>query len=142
MRDDPRIPEEHRARIAPGTGGASVPLAAAAKHSAPSFVNVRLPREITADELRVLHALADLGASAIHRAQLFEGTLKHLDRLAALRSIDMAISSSFDLRMVLNVVLDKVTRELGVGRGRDPAAEAGIAHTGIRGRQGILDTHR
>ena len=114
LRDDPRIPEEHRARIAPGTGGASVPLAAAGKTFGALFVNVRLPREITADELRVLHALADLGASAIHRAQLFEGTLKHLDRLAALRSIDMAISSSFDLRMVLNVVLDKVTRELGV----------------------------
>ncbi len=114
LHDDPRIPEEHRAHIAPGTGGASVPLAAAGKTFGALFVNVRLPREITADELRVLHALADLGASAIHRAQLFEETLKHLDRLAALRSIDMAISSSFDLRMILNVVLEKVTKELGV----------------------------
>jgi len=78
------------------------------------FVNVRLPREITADELRVLNALADLGAYAIHRAQLFEETVKHLDRLAALRSIDIAISNSFDLQMILNVVLDKVTRELNV----------------------------
>jgi PAS domain S-box-containing protein len=37
-----------------------------------------------------------------------------LQRLAALRSIDMAISSSLDLRVTLDVVLDKVTSQLSV----------------------------
>ncbi|MDQ6695502.1 MAG: GAF domain-containing protein, partial [Chloroflexota bacterium] len=37
-----------------------------------------------------------------------------LERLAALRSIDMAISSSPDLRLSMEVVLDKVTGQLGV----------------------------
>lgn len=114
FRNDPRIPEAHRSRIAPGTGGACVPLSAAGKTVGAMFVNVHLPREITTDEMRVLGALADLGGYAIHRAQLFEETVKHLDRLAALRSIDIAISSSFDLHMILSVVLDKVTRELQV----------------------------
>jgi putative nucleotidyltransferase with HDIG domain len=114
LRSDPRISREHRSRIAPGIGGACVPLEAAGRNLGALFVNVRLPREITADELRVLGALADLGAYAIYRAQLFEETVKHSDRLAALRSIDVAISSSFDLKMILSVVLDNVIRELGV----------------------------
>ncbi len=114
LHNDPRIPEKHRARIPSGIGGACVPLIAAGKTVGAMFINVRLPREITADEMRVLGALADLGAYAVHRAQLFEETVKHLDRLAALRSIDIAISSSFDLRMILNVVLNKVTKELDV----------------------------
>ena len=114
LRTDPRLPEEHRASIPAGLGGACVPLSATGKTFGALFVNVRLPREITPDELRVLDALANVGANAIHRARLFEETMKHLDRLAALRSIDIAISSSFDLKMVLNVVLDKITGELGV----------------------------
>jgi PAS domain S-box-containing protein/putative nucleotidyltransferase with HDIG domain len=114
FRIDPRVPEEHRKRIPEGVGGACVPLLASNTIIGAMFVNVKLPREITPGELRVLNALAEIGGSAIHRANLFEQTVKQLDRLAALRSIDIAISSSFDLKMTLNVVLDKVTRELNV----------------------------
>ncbi len=114
LNSDPDIPEEYRQRIPPGIGGAGVPLQAAGENLGALFVNVRLPRELTAEELRVLSALADLGASAIHRAQLFDATVKHLDRLAALRTIDIAISSSFDLPMILNVVLDNVIQQLQV----------------------------
>ncbi len=114
LRTEANIPEELRQRLPPGLGGACVPLEAAGENLGAMFVNVRLPREITAEELRVLTALADLGASAIHRAQLFDETVKHLDRLGALRTIDIAISSSFDLSMILNVVLDSVIQQLHV----------------------------
>ena len=43
-----------------------------------------------------------------------ERVQQQLQRLAALRSIDMAISSSMDLRVTLDVVLDKVISQLGV----------------------------
>ncbi len=114
LRNEPLIPAELRSRLPEGMGGAIVPLTAAGKNLGGMFINVSLPREITTDELRVLNALADLGAYAVYRAQLFEETVKHLDRLAALRSIDIAISSSFDLNMILSVVLDKITTELSV----------------------------
>ena len=39
---------------------------------------------------------------------------ERLDRLEAVRDIDRAISSSFDLRTIFNVVLEKVTARLGV----------------------------
>jgi PAS domain S-box-containing protein len=114
LQSDEAIPEDLRQRMPPGIGIACVPLAAASESLGAVFVSLRLPREITPAELRVLSALADLGASALHRAQLFDETVKHLDRLAALRSIDVAISSSFDLRMILNVVLGNVVRQLHV----------------------------
>ena len=43
-----------------------------------------------------------------------EQTQQHLDRLAALRNIDMAITASLDLRVTLNVLLDQVTSQLHV----------------------------
>jgi PAS domain S-box-containing protein len=113
-RNDHRVPEDHRKDIPEGLGGACIPLIASDTLIGVLFVNVHLPREIMAGELRILNTLAEIGGNAIQRAHLMEQTVNQLDRLAALRSIDIAISSSFDLKMTLNVVLDKVTRELSV----------------------------
>jgi len=70
--------------------------------------------EIASEELRLLTAIADMAANAIHRAALHEQTERQVQRLAALRAIDMAISNSMDLRVTLNVVLEQVTTQLGV----------------------------
>jgi PAS domain S-box-containing protein len=64
-------------------------------------------------EMRLLTAIGDISANAIQRADLHEQTLRRLDRLAALHTIDMAITSSLDLRVTLNVLLDQVASQLG-----------------------------
>lgn len=69
---------------------------------------------ITEEELHLLTAVSDIAASAIRRATLYEQTEQRLQRLAALRNIDMAISASLDVRLTLNVVLDQVTTQLRV----------------------------
>jgi PAS domain S-box-containing protein len=43
-----------------------------------------------------------------------EQVRRQLQRIAALRSVELAISSSLDMRVSLNVLLDQVTAELGV----------------------------
>ena len=48
------------------------------------------------------------------RKQAEERSIRQLGRLAALRTIDMAIAASFDLRVTLSIVLDQVTSHLGV----------------------------
>ncbi len=111
---DPRASEENRSRIPEGIGGACVPLRAAENVVGVMFINVRLPREITTGELRVLNALAEIGGSAIHRMSLHEQTVKQLERLGALRAIDIAISGSIDLRLSLNIVLEQVSSQLGI----------------------------
>jgi HD-GYP domain-containing protein (c-di-GMP phosphodiesterase class II) len=53
-------------------------------------------------------------AIAIENARLFEGTRLQLERLAALREIDTAITASVDLGLTLNILLDKVISTLQV----------------------------
>ncbi|HZD55662.1 MAG TPA: HD domain-containing phosphohydrolase, partial [Anaerolineales bacterium] len=70
--------------------------------------------EISPDEIRIMAAIADISANGIHRATLYEQTEGRMQRLDALRSIDLAISSSLDLRVTLNVLLEQVLSLLNV----------------------------
>ncbi len=71
-------------------------------------------RRFTGDELALLRGLADQAAQAITNARLFEETRRRLDHLQALRTIDVAIMSSTDLRITLTIVLDEAVRQLQV----------------------------
>jgi PAS domain S-box-containing protein len=71
-------------------------------------------RDIQDDEIRILVAIADMAANAIHRAALHEQTERRVQRLAALRAVDTAISASLDLRLALNVLLSQLTSHLNV----------------------------
>jgi PAS domain S-box-containing protein len=65
-------------------------------------------------ETRLSTAIADIAANAIHRAALYEQTQLRLRRLDALSMIDKAITSSLDLEVTLNILLDQVTLQLRV----------------------------
>jgi PAS domain S-box-containing protein/putative nucleotidyltransferase with HDIG domain len=69
--------------------------------------------DFTESEVRMLVAIADMAANAIHRVTLNEQTERSLQRLTALHQIDTAISASLDLRITLNVLLDHVIMQLG-----------------------------
>jgi putative nucleotidyltransferase with HDIG domain len=70
--------------------------------------------EISDEELRILSAVSDIAANALRRAALHEQTQRRLQHITALRAIDMAITSSLDLRVTLNFFLDQVTIRLGI----------------------------
>ncbi len=65
-------------------------------------------------DLRLLTAIADIAASAIHRITLYEQTEQQLKRLIALHQIDLAITTNTDLNITLDVILKSVKEELGV----------------------------
>ena len=69
---------------------------------------------ILENDLRLLTAIADIAASAIHRASLHEQTQQRLQRLTALRSIDMAISASLDLSVTLSIFINQIISQLGL----------------------------
>ncbi|HEU5299957.1 MAG TPA: PAS domain S-box protein [bacterium] len=71
-------------------------------------------RRFTDDDVRLLALFAAQAASAVHNARLFEEAHRRLEQLQALHDIDTAITSSMDVRVTLNVFLDKVTTTLGV----------------------------
>ena len=68
--------------------------------------------EIAEYEVRLLTAICEIAANAIHRITLNEQTEQRFQRLSALHGIDMAITASLDLRVTLNILLDHVTTQL------------------------------
>jgi PAS domain S-box-containing protein len=109
--DDPRF---LRAALTPNTSAVlCVPLLAEGAQPIGVFWIGR-PTPINSGEQRLLMAMADMAASAIHRAILYEQTQIRLQRLATLRAIDLAINASLDLTVTLNVLLTEGQRQLGV----------------------------
>ncbi|MEX2030435.1 MAG: GAF domain-containing protein [Anaerolineales bacterium] len=73
------------------------------------------PGEVLAEgDLRLLTSIADIASSAIRRTALHEQTEQRLRRLAALRSVDLAITGSLDVRLTLQILLDQLATQLGV----------------------------
>jgi PAS domain S-box-containing protein/putative nucleotidyltransferase with HDIG domain len=119
---------DYMEKIPEGWGGVCLPLQTDADILGTLFVSVPLPRVLKSDEIKLLTSLTEMAGTAIHRIGLYEKNIIHLERMKALRNIDMAISSSLDLRVTFRVVLDEVTRLLNV----DAAAILRLdKHTGM-----------
>ncbi|RPI78402.1 MAG: GAF domain-containing protein, partial [Chloroflexi bacterium] len=65
-------------------------------------------------DIQLLTSIADIAASSLHRAELYEETQQRIQRLAALRNIDITITASLDLRLTLDILLGQVTSHLNV----------------------------
>jgi putative nucleotidyltransferase with HDIG domain len=72
------------------------------------------PRDFTEDELLLLHGIADQAALAIVNTSLYKYANHRLEKLQALRAIDIAISSNRNLQETLDVVLAQITKQLQV----------------------------
>lgn len=72
------------------------------------------PHAFDKDDERLMTIFAERAALALERTRLHQQTIKQLERFAALRIIDLAISNSLDLRLTLNTVLEQVVRQLSV----------------------------
>jgi len=65
-------------------------------------------------EIRVLVSIADIAASAVQRAALYDETRQRLQRLMAIHALDTAISASLDVQVLLDELLHQLTGDLGV----------------------------
>jgi PAS domain S-box-containing protein len=72
------------------------------------------PQAFSPDDERLMSIFAERAALVLEHSRLNTQTEKHMQQLLALRTIDMAISSSFDLSMTLGVLLDQIIRLLGI----------------------------
>ena len=114
LRADERLPESYRQRILPGTIAAAVAIRTSEGVVGAFMVGDRGPRMFSEFELDLLTTLSEIAGNAIHRMRLHDQTVRRLSHLAALREIDLAITTSFDLRRNLRTVLEHVTSQLGV----------------------------
>ncbi len=101
-------------KLPAGWGGICVPIHTAADRIGVLFVSVRLPREITPEESRLLASLAEMAGTALHRLRLHEETVRRVNQLQALRTVDRAITASLDMKVSLSVLLEQTLVQLGI----------------------------
>jgi len=111
---DPRTREAVRSQIPSGWSCVWVPIRTAQEIIGVFIIAAQLPRQVQRYETSLLTTLAEIAGNAIHRARLHEQTERRLEHVQALHAIDMAISSSMDMRVTLNVLLEQVTAQLHV----------------------------
>lgn len=68
----------------------------------------------SAHRVELFSAFAHQAAAALENARLHEETTDRLDQVESLSKIDLAISNSLDLKIMLGVILDQVTARLRV----------------------------
>lgn len=73
-----------------------------------------IPDAFSLMEERMLALFANQAAVALENARLFEQTRQQLERFAALRAVDSAISGSHDLRVMLDIIVEQVLNQLRV----------------------------
>jgi len=86
--------------------------------------------------LALLQAMADQVTIAIENAQLYEETVRRADGLAALNTVAAAVSQSLDLKMTLNLALDKVLSVIGVEAGAISLVDEAAGELVIRAHRG------
>lgn len=73
-----------------------------------------LPGFFTEDRVSFFQTIANMGASSLENARLFEESQRKLRMLQALRNIDRTILGSLDSRLTMRVVLNEIINQLGV----------------------------
>jgi GAF domain-containing protein len=113
FQSDPHTAGAARSSIPPNWGGDCVAIRAGEEIVGALCVALPAPRELSESQARLLVSLAEIGGNAIHRIQLNEATERNMQRLAALRTIDQAITASRDPRESLSTLLEQVIVQLG-----------------------------
>jgi len=98
----------------PGRGGVGLPLRTSSETIGVLILSVDQPRLLTPDEVNLLNIVAELTGNAIHRAELYYRTQEQLRRLTALRDVDVAISSSHDINVTLDIIINHTVEQLKV----------------------------
>jgi PAS domain S-box-containing protein len=111
---DEQILDSHCLHAPTGWGGVCIPIKTAVETIGVFFVSTPPPRSLTPEEVHLLTILSEIAGNAVHRMRLHEQTELHVKRLNSLRTVDMTITSSLDLRITLDILLEQVINQLQV----------------------------
>jgi response regulator RpfG family c-di-GMP phosphodiesterase len=113
LRSDPLLFEPNRDSVTPGLAGICIPIQSTAGPVGVLLIAVEQGKWAP-EATNLLTILAEITGNSIHRVQLYEQSQKQVKRLTTLRDIDSAISSSLDLRLILNILMDQTVNHLNV----------------------------
>jgi PAS domain S-box-containing protein len=77
-------------------------------------MNLGRQSEFSNEDIRLLTSIADMAANAIQRASAYEQIQRQIERLKALRTIDMFIASGADLHLTLQTILNQAFSQLEI----------------------------
>ena len=109
---DPLPSGAGRSLIPPGWGGACVPIRADSEIVGVIFVSVKLPRQITPDQLKLLNSLAEIAGATLHRTRLFDETTRRAREFASLYETSQVLSAETELKTMMQTVVDVAKRLL------------------------------
>jgi len=113
LSQDIALPLSEQAR-AVGWSGLAVPIRSLQEGIGVLVVAVELPRQIPHEDTHLLYTISEIAGNAIRRSQLFQQTQHQLQRLSSLRTIDIAINTILDLRVILNILIEHILAQLNV----------------------------
>ena len=97
-----------------GYGGMFAPIRDETQTVGVIFVGCDLPHQFTKEDLGLLTTFSEIAGTALRRETFRSETQARLAQMEALHQIDLAISSSLDLRLTLDIFLEQATHQLGV----------------------------
>ena len=102
--NDPLTHSANANAFGKGWGGITMPIRTASNVIGALSVALPVARPIEQHHTQLLSTIAEIAGNAIQRVSLFEQSEKQVHRLTALREIDTAIASSFDLKVTLSIL--------------------------------------
>jgi putative nucleotidyltransferase with HDIG domain len=78
------------------------------------MVSLPSDRKVSPGQLKLITSLTEMAGLALHGIRLHEETVRHMKQLEVVRAIDQAITSSLDLKLTLNILLEHITSQLKV----------------------------
>ncbi len=110
--NDPLVDKELRECFSPGWIGIFIPIRTAKQAVGVFSIAAPPSKALDASQVNILSTLCEIAGNAIHRMRLFEQTKRSLNRMAALRAIDLAISASVDFHPTLEIILNQALIQL------------------------------
>jgi PAS domain S-box-containing protein len=107
-------PWQDAARECGFRSAAAIPLSNEERTFASLNIYADRPHFFTPERIELMQAFARIAAAALENTRLLAKVEKHVKELEALREIDLAISGSLDLRLTMNVLLDRLMALLKV----------------------------
>ena len=110
--DDQNVEDELKSAFAEGWEAAFIPIRTANQTLGVLVIANEPSRKPNINEVQLLTTLCEIAGSALYRMRLYEQTKHNLDRISALRTIDLSISASVDFHPTLEIILNQSLMQL------------------------------
>ena len=99
-------------RIPAGWGGACVPIQAGGQMVGVMFVAVKLPRQISVEQMKILQSLSEIAGATLHQTRLYDETARRAEEFESLYETSKALSQQTNLEALLQSIVHTAKRLL------------------------------